>query len=104
MKRLIPFLILAAFFFGISGNGVGRSYVIPKIRTCPQSHPQLAKYLPCEDSSGSWDMVDQPVSSPGTIVYPSNPSRHELFLWQCPGLKTPTQYTVPGLGSGGIPS
>jgi hypothetical protein len=104
MKRLIPFLILAAFFVGISGNGVGRSYVTHKIRTCHQSHPQLAKYLPCEDNSGSWDAADQPVSALGNIIYPSKPSRLELLPWQCPGLKAPTQYTVAGLGCGGIPS
>ena len=103
MKRLIPFLILAAFFLGISGNGVGRSYVTLKIRTCPQSYPQLAQYLPCEDDSGNWDAADQPASSPGNLVYSSKPSRYNFLSWDCFGLTSPRHHILPGLGCGGLP-
>jgi len=104
MKRLIPVLILAAFFLGISGNGVGRSYVTQKIRTCYHNHPHLAQYLPSEDSSGNWDAASQPVSSPGSIVYTSQLSHHDLLPWEGPGLTIPKHYVLPGLGCGGIPS
>jgi hypothetical protein len=104
MKRLIPFLILAAFFLGISGNGVGRSYVTLKIRICPHSHPQLSAYLPCEDLSGNLDVANQPLSLPGNIVYSPKPSRSDLFPWECPGQTLPEHYALQGQGCGGLPS
>jgi hypothetical protein len=103
MKRLIPFLILAAFLLGVSGNGVGRSYVTVKIRSCHHSHPHLAKYLPCEEGSWEWDAADQSVFLPAS-TYTFKPSRHYLLPWECLVLTTGKHYTSPGLGCGGLPS
>ena len=104
MKRLIPFLILAAFLLGVSGNGVCRSYVTVKIRSCHHSHPYLAQYLPCEEGSGEWNAADQSASLPGSSIYTFKPSRHDLLPWECLVLTTGEHYTSPGLGCGGLPS
>jgi hypothetical protein len=104
MKRLIPFLILAAFFFGISGGGVGRSHVSLKICAYPQSYPQFSLYLPCDDVSNHWDVADQPLSPPGIIVYAPKPSRNDVLSWKCPGQTSPKHYALQGLGCGGLPS
>ena len=104
MKRLIPFLILAAFFLGISNGGVSRSHVHHKICTHHQSSPQLSFFLPCEDVSGDWDAANQPLLLPGNIVYTPTLSHHDLLPWECPGQIPPQQYVWLGLGCGGLPS
>jgi hypothetical protein len=104
MKRLIPFLILAAFFLGVSGSSWGRSHAALRICSTPQSHPQLSYYLPSEDGSGNWDAADQPLSPPGHLVLTLNPLRHDFLPWDCPQPTSPKHYARQGLGCGGLPS
>jgi hypothetical protein len=104
MKRLVPFLILAVFFLGISGGGPGHGHVTLKICTSPQSYPQIAPFLPCEDVSGNWDAANQPLSLPGHIVYTPKPPRADLHPGNYPGQTPPKHYAWLGLGCGGLPS
>jgi hypothetical protein len=104
MKRLASFLILAAFFLGISGGGIGRSHVVLKICACPQSVPLISLYLPCDDAFRNWDAADQPLSPPGTIVDTPKPSRHDVLPQKCSGRTAPKHYALQGLGCGGLPS
>jgi hypothetical protein len=104
MKRLIPLLILAAFFLGISGSGVGRSHVTLKIRTCPESLPQFSVYLPCEDVSSHWDAAELPLSLHGRIVYTPKPPRTDVLPGKRPDQTLPRYYAWQGLGCGGLPS
>jgi len=104
MKRLLPFLVLAAFLLGISGGGVGRSYATLKICTSHQSSPRLLVFLPCDDASGNWDAANQPFSLPGNLVDTPKPSYPDFLLEKWTGQISPKHYAWQGLGCGGLPS
>jgi hypothetical protein len=104
MKRLVPFLILAAFILGISSGGVSRSHVKLKIRTYPQSCLQFSQYLPFDDVSGTWDTADQSLLLSGDLVSALRPSSNNLFYWNRPRPIFSNGLSWQGLGCGGLPS
>ncbi|MEJ2673063.1 MAG: hypothetical protein P8168_12865 [Deltaproteobacteria bacterium] len=104
MKRLVPFLILAAFILGISSGGVSRSHVTLKIRTYPQGCLQFSQYLPFDDVSGNWDTADQTLLLSGDLVSSLKPASNNLFTWNRPCPISSTDLSWQGLGCGGLPS
>jgi hypothetical protein len=104
MKRLVPFLILAAFILGISGVRVGRPHVKLKIRACTQSCPQSSIYLVSDDLSDQWDGSGELSSSSSNFVFFINPNWKNLPPGDLPTPTSPKHYSWLGLGCGGLPS
>jgi hypothetical protein len=104
MKRLASFLILTAFFLGISGARIGRPDVKLEICASHQGYPQFCIYLPCDDSSGKSDGVEQPLTPPGNFVFLLEPSGNSFLPLNCPSPASPSYYGWLGLGCGGLPS
>jgi hypothetical protein len=104
MKRLVPFLILAAFILGISGARVGRPHVKLKIRACIQSSPQSPIYLLSDDLSDQWDGSGKLSSSSSNFVFLNNPNWQNSPPCDVPRPTSPKHYSWLGLGCGGLPS
>ncbi len=104
MKRLFPFLIIAAFIFGIAGGGVGRPHVQIKIRPCPQDCPNLLANLPEETILDNWDVAAKPAAHLSNPIFLLPPSQEKLLPsnWRCS--LSPKHYAWLGLGCGGLPS
>jgi len=104
MKRLVPFLILAAFIVGISGVKVDRPHVRLKIRACIQSSPQLPVYVLSDDLSGQWDGSGKLTSSFSNFPLFINSNGQKLPPSDLPSPTSPKHYSWLGLGCGGLPS
>jgi hypothetical protein len=104
MKRLVPFLILAAFFLGISGGGVGRTHVTLQICACTQECPRFPVYLSDDELSSQWDAAEQPASLLGNFVFLLEPSLKSLLPWNWLSTTSQKHNCWLGLGCGGLPS
>jgi hypothetical protein len=104
MKRLVPFLILAAFILGISGVRVERPPVNLKIRAFTQNCPQSPIYLVNDDLSNQWDGSGQLSSSSSNFVFFINSNWQNLPPGDLPTPTSPKHYSWLGLGCGGLPS
>ena len=104
MKRLVPFLILAAFILGISGVRVDHPPVNLKIRVCTQCCPQSPIYLVNDDLSNQWDGLGELSSSSSNFVFFINSNRQNFPPGDLPTPTSPKHYSWLGLGSGGLPS
>jgi hypothetical protein len=107
MQRLLPLLILAAFFLNISGGLVERLPAKVQIHACTrctQACPQLSVYLPNDEPSSKCDVDEQPLSPPHNFVLFLQPSWKSspphIRLIPAP----PKQYCWLGLGCGGLPA
>ncbi len=104
MKRLFPFLIVAAFILGIAAGGVGRSHVQFKIRPCTQDCPNVFTYLPAETSLDNWDVGENLSALPSNSTFLPEPSQKKLLPSNCLSSSSPKRYGWLGLGCGGLPS
>ncbi len=104
MKRLLPVLIIAAFFLGIGGGTVGRLHVNPQLCNLPQHCSQFSIYLPCDDISSKWDVAAEFSLPPGDFVSYLTPSQNNFLPCDRPGPAPQDHYGWLGLGCGGLPS
>jgi hypothetical protein len=104
MKRVVPFLILAAFCFGITGGKVSRLHVKLQIHASAPDCPQFSIYIPSGEPSKKLDVAEEPLTPPYNYV-----SFLEPFQKSSPPLPAfspapSKQYCWLGLGCGGLPS
>jgi hypothetical protein len=104
MKRLVPFLILTAFFFGITGGKVSHLHAKLQVRAFAPVGPQLSIYLPGEEPSTKLDVDEQPLTPPGEYVSFLEPFRKSLPPLSAFSPPSPRHYFWLGLGCGGLPS
>jgi hypothetical protein len=104
MKRLLPFLILAAFLLGITGGKVSRLYVRLQIHACAPDCPQFSIYIPSGEPSKKLDVAEQPLTPPCDLVSFLELSRKSLPPWPAFSPALPKHYCWLGLGCGGLPS
>jgi hypothetical protein len=104
MKRLVPFLILAAFFLGITGGKVSRLHVKLQIRASTPGCPQFSIYLPGCEPSKKLDVAEQPLTQPCNLISFLEPSQKSLPPWPSLSPASPKHYCWLGLGCGGLPS
>jgi hypothetical protein len=103
MKRLVPFLILVAFFLGLPGSRGGPAPVQLRFRTCVPSYPQFSKYIPRDEFSNKWDVSEELPSPPNNSVF-FKPSQKNFIAGDFLSPTPPKHYTWLGYGCGGLPS
>jgi hypothetical protein len=105
MKRLAPFLILAAFFFGIAGGKGNHLPANLQVRaSTPDDGPQLSLYLADEESSNKLDVDEQALTPPSKYVSFLEPSRKSYPPLSEFRPASSRHYYWLGLGCGGLPS
>ncbi|MGB8991894.1 MAG: hypothetical protein WCD80_07560 [Desulfobaccales bacterium] len=104
MQRLVPLLILTAFFLDLSGGLVDRLPVKLQLHACTQACPQLTVYPPNDEASSKCDVDEQQLSPPNNFVLFREPSWKSSQPRICLIPTPPKQYCWLGLGCGGLPA
>ncbi len=103
MKRLLSFLVLAAFLLGMAGSAVGRPHVQIRIRASTQECPTLLAYLPEETSLDNEEVAETPSALLSNSIFLLKPSQEKLLPSNLPSSLSPAHYGWLGLGCGGLP-
>ncbi len=105
MKRLAPFLILAAFFFGIAGGMFNQLPADLQVRaSTPDDGPQFSIYLTDDESSIKLEVDGQPLTPPYDQIAFLEPSRKSFPPFSQSPPSSPRHYWWLGQGCGGLPS
>jgi hypothetical protein len=103
VKRLILFVIVAAFGLAVFGVRTGRVHANLQICTNNQDCPQFSIYLPYDELANKCDVTEKP--SPSALnFFLSNPSWENLPLSDRLSPPSQSHYAWLGFGSGGLPS
>ena len=103
MKRLILFVIVAAFALAVFGVRTGRVHATLQICTNNLTYPQFSVYLPYDELSKKYDVTVKPSPSAVNCLF-LNPSWENLPLSNYLSLPFQSHYAWLGFGSGGLPS
>ena len=103
MKRLVPVLVLVAFWLALADGSLGRPQVKFPIRACPQACPNYSPYLPADPVFDQGDVAPEPAAPQSNLVFLLEPSQEALPAGYWLNPSSPKHYCWLGQGSGALP-